>query len=149
MKNNYHDLIDMVERIHRLSLEILKTELNKAGIREINNVQSILLYKIGDKNLRISDLIDQGCYLGSNVSYNLRKLVENGYLLQEPHKHDKRCSEIRRTPKGIELCDFVDKIFDKHEKFLDKNGTNKSDIQTMRSSLISLDRNLRKIKDYD
>lgn len=149
MKNNYHDLIDAVERIHRLSLELLKNELKKERILDINNVQSVLLYKIGTQIFRIGDLTDQGCYLGSNVSYNIRKLVENGYILQVPCEYDKRSSEVKNTKKGIELCNFMDKIFEKHEKFLDKNGTGKKDLQNILSGLSFLDSNLRKMVDYD
>lgn len=146
MKDNYYTSITMIENVHRLFLDALKFEINKLWIKDINNVQAVLLYNIGDKALSIGDLTDQGCYLGSNVSYNLRKLVENGYLLQETQKHDRRSSEVKRTKKGIELSEKLDKIFEGQSKFLQEKGIDEDKITDLISTLSSLGTNLRKIR---
>ena len=83
MRQPYYDSILLIERLHRHFLEVLKTELDRLGIQDINNVQSLILYNIGDDELTVGELTARGYYLGSNVSYNVKKMVENGYLGQE------------------------------------------------------------------
>jgi len=92
--NSYYRTIVMIERLHRLFLDDLKRELIRMRVYDINNVQCLLLYNIGDNEVNVGDLTHRGYYLGSNVSYNLRKLVENGYLSQKPSRNDRRQSDI-------------------------------------------------------
>jgi len=101
--NSYYRTIVMIERLHRLFLDDLKRELIRMRVYDINNVQCLLLYNIGDNEVNVGDLTHRGYYLGSNVSYNLRKLVENGYLSQKPSRNDRRQSDINLTQKGHEL----------------------------------------------
>ena len=78
MQHPYFEAITLVERLHRQFLDVLKIELERAGIQDINNVQSLILYNIGEDELTVGELTARGYYLGSNVSYNLKKMVENG-----------------------------------------------------------------------
>ena len=83
MKQTYLELIQLIERLHRQFLEVVKAELDRLGFEDINNVQSLILANIGEEDLTVGELTYRGYYLGSNVSYNVKKLVENGYLMQE------------------------------------------------------------------
>ena len=87
MTNAYLDVISLIERLHRHSLEVVKLELEGLGIHDINNVQGMMLFNIGDAEMTVGELTLRGCYLGSNVSYNVKKMVENGYLTQQRSLH--------------------------------------------------------------
>jgi len=104
MHNSYIEIISLIERVHRHFLEVVKLELDGLGIHDINNVQGLLLFNIGDAELTVGELTSRGCYLGSNVSYNLKKMVEHGYLSQERSVHDRRSIRVRLTEKGAKLC---------------------------------------------
>src|SRR6202162_5651384 len=105
MTNEYLEVIALVERLHPPFLEVLKLELDGVGIHDINNVQGLMLFNIGDAEMTVGELTLRGCYLGSHVSYNLKKMVENGYLAQERSVHDRRSSHVRLTRKGAKLRD--------------------------------------------
>ena len=111
----YFESIQLIERLHRHFLDVLKVELDKKGIQDINNVQSMILYNIGDDDLTVGELTVRGYYLGSNVSYNVKKMGENGYLEQERSVHDKRSVRVRLSKKGLELRDAISTMFKRHE----------------------------------
>src|SRR5215472_4781203 len=100
MTNAYLEVISLIERLHRNFLEVVKLELEGLAIGDINNVQARMLYNIGDAEMTFGELTLRGCYLGSNVSYNVKKMVENGYLTQERSRHDRRSVRVRLTEKG-------------------------------------------------
>ncbi len=112
----YYDAIQLIERLHRHFLDVLKVELDKKGIQDINNVQTMILYNIGDDEMTVGELTIRGYYLGSNVSYNVKKMVENGYLIQERSVHDKRSIRVKLSEKGIELRDMISEMFRRHEE---------------------------------
>ena len=101
MKKQYFELTRLIERLHRLFVDVLKAELNRIGVRDINGVQALLLSNIGDQEISIRDLVERGYYLGSNVSYNIKKLCDLGYLVQERSAHDKRSVIVRLTDKAL------------------------------------------------
>lgn len=146
MKDNYYDSITMIESVYRLFLDTLTLQLNKAQIRDINSVQAVILYNIGDRTLSIGELTGQGCYLATNVSYNLRKLVENGYILKEPQKYDRRSNQVKRTKKGLDLSEKLDQIFEDQAKFMEEKGIGEERMKDFVLTLSSIDRNLRKIR---
>lgn len=113
VRQPYFDAIIMIERLHRHFLEVLKAELDRLGVQDINNVQSLILYNIGDDELTVGELTARGYYLGSNVSYNVKKMVENGYLLQERSPHDRRSVRVRLSQKGLSLRDKLSQMFEK------------------------------------
>ncbi|MBF0094342.1 MAG: MarR family transcriptional regulator [Alphaproteobacteria bacterium] len=100
-------MVRLVERLHRLFLDVLRTELRRQGVDDINAVQALLLFNIGESEVVIRDLKDRGYYQGSNVSYNIKKLTEYGYLGQERAPHDRRAVVLRLTEKGLALCEGV------------------------------------------
>ncbi|MFO1112988.1 MAG: MarR family transcriptional regulator [Rhodospirillales bacterium] len=107
MKNEYLDLTRLIERLHRRFLDLLRAELNRLGIRDINSVQALLLANIGREQIAIRDLIERGYYQGSNVSYNIKKLVEMGYLEQARSAHDRRSVSISLTERALAVVDDI------------------------------------------
>ncbi len=114
----YFDAIQLIERLHRHFLDVLKLELDRKNIQDINNVQSMILYNIGEDELTVGELTIRGYYLGSNVSYNVKKMVENGYLIQERSVHDKRSIRVRLSDKGSSLRALITDMFNRHEKLI-------------------------------
>ncbi len=107
MSKSYLELTRLIERLHRRYLDVLRTELKRAGIRDLNGVQALLLANIGAEEIAIRDLVERGYYQGSNVSYNIRKLTDLGYLDQERAAHDKRSVLVRLTKKGLGVVELV------------------------------------------
>lgn len=105
MKREYLELTRSIERMHRRFLDVLRAELNRLGIREINAVQALLLANIGEEQILIRDLLERGYYQGSNVSYNIKRLSEMGYLEQERSPHDRRSVSIALTPKAMDVVE--------------------------------------------
>lgn len=110
MSQPYFDIIRLIERLHRHFLDVLRAELRRLGIEDINAVQALLLYNIGENEVVIRDLKDRGYYQGSNVSYNIKALTEYGYLMQERSPHDRRSVRLKLTDKGLDLCNAVRKM---------------------------------------
>ncbi len=115
----YYEAIQLIERLHRHFLDVLKVELDRKGVQDINNVQSMILYNIGDDELTVGELTIRGYYLGSNVSYNVKKMVENGYLVQERSVHDKRSIRVKLSEKGTDLKNAITEMFARHEHRLE------------------------------
>ncbi len=114
MQTAYMDVIALVERLHRQFLEVIKLELDTNGVHDINNVQAMILYNIGDLEMTVGELTLRGCYLGSNVSYNVKKMLENGYIAQERSPHDRRSVRVRLTEKGLALHAKINQMHDRH-----------------------------------
>jgi DNA-binding MarR family transcriptional regulator len=133
MKEAYFDLVMLLERLHRLFLEIAKSELDRFNIRDLSSIQAMILYNIGKSQLTVGEISNRGYYLGSNVSYNLKKMIENGYLLQEQSLHDRRSSQVRLTSKGMKVLDKLDTTLQKQVESLIFNGLKDSEIQMMLS----------------
>lgn len=110
MSREYIELTQLIERLHRRFLDVLRTELKRMGVRELNGVQALLLANIGDEEILIRDLIERGYYQGSNVSYNIKKLTDFGYLEQERAEHDKRTVAIRLTDKARTIVERVKQL---------------------------------------
>ena len=118
MKKDYLETIALVERLHRECLEVIRADLDRLGIRDLNNVQALILFNIGADELTVGELTNRGYYLGSNVSYNVKKMVENGYLLQERSTHDRRAVHVRLSPKGLDVCERMHTMFERHSQTL-------------------------------
>jgi DNA-binding MarR family transcriptional regulator len=103
----YFNIVRLIERLHRHFLDVLRTELRRLDVEDINAVQALLLYNIGEAEVVIRDLKDRGYYHGSNVSYNIKKLTEFEYLEQERSAHDRRSIRLKLTDKGMRLCNGI------------------------------------------
>ncbi len=130
MKKEYLELTRLIERLHRRFLDVLRAELNRLGIKDINGVQALLLANIGGEEIVIRDLVERGYYQGSNVSYNIKKLVELGYLGQERSTHDKRSVSIRLTDKAMGVVERVRELEDINAASLAEHGLSVQDIET-------------------
>jgi DNA-binding MarR family transcriptional regulator len=139
MKENYFKSVVMIERLHRLFLEVVKVELDRMKIRDINNVQCLVLYNVGRGQVTVGELTNRGYYLGSNVSYNLRKMVQNDYLVQEPSTHDRRSSHVKLSDKGMKLHDKLDELFTMHAKALAHEGVDAAQAEKLDDMLTSLE----------
>ena len=140
MNNAYLEVISLVERLHRHFLEVVKLELEGLGIHDINNVQGMMLFNIGDAEMTVGELTLRGCYLGSNVSYNVKKMVENGYLAQQRSLHDRRSIHVRLTEKGARLRDRLTEMHRRHAELLPQAAVSVEDLQAASAALRRLER---------
>jgi DNA-binding MarR family transcriptional regulator len=122
IRPHYLEALTLVERLHRRLLDVIKDEFDRRGRADINSVQALLLYNIGDKELTAGELRTRGYYLGSNVSYNLKKLVEMGFLDHQRSRVDRRSVRIKLTEKGREVRDIVDTLYHKHVRTVEQVG---------------------------
>ncbi|WP_371813689.1 MarR family winged helix-turn-helix transcriptional regulator [Ruegeria sp. HKCCA0370] len=119
---SYLEALALVERLHRLLLDVIKDEFERVGVLEINAVQALLLFNIGDHEVTAGELKSRGYYQGSNVSYNLKKLVEMGYMHHQRCEIDRRSVRVRLTPRGREIRNFVSDLFARHAEGLQSRG---------------------------
>src|SRR5260221_223638 len=131
MANGYLEVISLVERLHRQFLEVVKLELDGLQIHDINNVQGLMMFNIGDAEMTVGEFVLRGCYLGSNVSYNVKKMVENGYLEQERSMHDRRSIHVRLTEKGRKLRDRLTDMHTRHIELLSQTAVSDDDLQAV------------------
>ena len=120
LKENYLTSLRLIERLHRQLLDVIKAELEKTGQNDINSVQALLLFNIGDAELTAGELRTRGHYLGSNVSYNLKKLVEAGYIHHQRSEMDRRSVRVRLTESGKGVCRMIDGMYERHMLSLEK-----------------------------
>jgi len=118
----YLEALSLVERLHRLLLDVIKDEFERLSILDINAVQALLLFNVGDNEVTAGELKTRGYYQGSNVSYNLKKLVENGYMHHARSEIDRRSVRVRLTPKGQEVRAVVADLFSRHAEGMISRG---------------------------
>ena len=136
----YLEALTLVERLHRRLLDVIKDEFARRGRADINSVQALLLYNIGDKELTAGELRTRGYYLGSNVSYNLKKLVDMGYLHHQRSRLDRRSVRISLTPKGREVAEIVDRLYVRHIQSIEKvGGLSEGEFRSLNKSLQRLE----------
>jgi DNA-binding MarR family transcriptional regulator len=137
----YHDTLALVERLHRLLLDVIKDEFERLGILDINAVQALLLFNVGENEVTAGELKTRGYYQGSNVSYNLKKLVETGYMHHQRCEIDRRAVRVRLTGKGREVRDVVSDLFARHAEGLELQGVLNTDgIDRVNHSLRRIER---------
>jgi DNA-binding MarR family transcriptional regulator len=137
----YMEALTLVERLHRRLLDVIKDEFDRRDRGDVNSVQALLLYNIGDKELTASELRTRGYYLGSNVSYNVKKLVEMGYLHHARSRVDRRSVRISLTPKGKEVHDIVGDLYEKHAMTVEQiGGVSSEEFKVLNTSLSRLER---------
>ena len=119
VKPRYLDAVNLIERLHRRLLEVIKDDFERHGEPEVNPVQALLLYNIADEELTAGELKTRGHYQGSNVSYNLKKLVEAGYVHHERSSTDRRSVRVRLTPKGQAIRNRVDALYNRQMQALE------------------------------
>lgn len=140
MKEQYVLTTRLIERLHRRFLDVIKAELDRLGIEDINNVQTLILFNINVDQLTVGELTARGYYLGSNVSYNVKKLVENGYLLQERSAHDRRMTRVRLSQKGLELTAKIDELYARNAAQIEGKIATEEELKQLNKTLQSLER---------
>src|SRR5919107_1480288 len=113
-KTLYLDALTLVERLHRRLLDVIKDEFDRMGRSDINSVQALLLFNIGEAELTAGELRTRGYYLGSNVSYNLKKLVDAGFISHQRSRVDRRSVRVSLTEKGREVAAIVNALYERH-----------------------------------
>ena len=137
----YLETLTMVERLHRRLLDVIKDEFDRRGRSDVNSVQALLLYNIGDKELTAGELRTKGYYLGSNVSYNVKKLVDMGFLHHARSRIDRRSVRISLTEKGKDVHRIVAALYDKHARTVEQiGGIPGDDLARVNLSLTRLER---------
>ncbi|MDA1091178.1 MAG: MarR family transcriptional regulator [Proteobacteria bacterium] len=140
MNKQYFELPRLIERLHRRFIDVLKTELSRIGVRDINGVQALLLTNIGEEKITIRDLVERGYYLGSNVSYNIKKLTDLGYLDQEPTPHDRRSVTVGLTEKALRIVRSMREVQDQNAIAFSNHGAGPEDIDEICQRLRALER---------
>ena len=141
IRSLYLESLQLVERLHRRLLDVIKDEFDRNGRSDINSIQALLLFNIGTAELTAGELRSRGYYLGSNVSYNLKKLVDLGFINHQRPRADRRSVRVSLTPKGREVAEVVGKLYDRHIGSIEHVGGISSDeFQQMNRALQRLDR---------
>jgi DNA-binding MarR family transcriptional regulator len=141
MLDRYLEALALVERLHRLLLDVIKDEFERVGIIEINAVQALLLFNIGDNEVTAGELKTRGYYQGSNVSYNLKKLVDMGYMHHQRCEIDRRSVRVRLTPRGREIRDLISALFARHaDGLIAKNVIDHGTLGDMSNTLRRMER---------
>ncbi|MFP7675302.1 MarR family winged helix-turn-helix transcriptional regulator [Marivita sp. S0852] len=139
--DGYLEALALVERLHRLLLDVIKDEFERVGVIEINAVQALLLFNIGDNEVTAGELKTRGYYQGSNVSYNLKKLVEMGYMHHQRCEIDRRSVRVKLTVRGREIRDLISALFGRHaDGLLDKKVIDHDTLGEMSDTLRRMER---------
>lgn len=141
MKTLYYNIVSCIEHSYKLFLDIIKKELDQISVYDINNIQALMLYNISDQEVSVGEITSRGMYQGSNVSYNLKKLINAGYIIQTPSKHDKRSFYVRLSDKGQKIYQRIDLCIQEQEN-------NIKDFFPGSKSLDSIYKNLQSLESF-
>ena len=140
-ENEYLQALRLIERLHRLLLDVIKDEFDRLGGSELNSVQALLLYNIGESELTAGELKTRGYYLGSNVSYNLKKLVDMGYIHYKRSETDRRSVRVSLTDKGIIAGLVVEKLYRRQLGSVEQVGqVTHDEFKSLNKALVRLER---------
>lgn len=141
IRNLYLESLQLVERLHRRLLDVIKDEFDRNGRSDINAIQALLLFNIGNAELTAGELRSRGYYLGSNVSYNLKKLVDLGFINHQRSRIDRRSVRVSLTPKGAAIAEVVAGLYERHIGSIEQvGGINQDEFKQMNRALQRLDR---------
>ena len=141
IRSLYMESLHLVERLHRRLLDVIKDEFDRQGRDDVNAVQALLLFNIGNSELTAGELRSRGYYLGSNVSYNVKKLVEAGFLHHARSKPDRRSVRISPTNKGHAVHEIIRGLYEKHARTIQPiGGISTDDFGRLNQSLARLER---------
>ncbi len=137
----YQQALRLIERLHRLLLDLIKDAFDRQGGADLNSVQVLLLYNIGDSELTAGELKTRGYYLGSNVSYNLKKLVDMGYIHYKRSDTDRRSVRVSLTEKGKEACEIVQNLYERQMGSIETVGEiRQDDVRDLNRALVRIER---------
>jgi len=140
-RSEYLRALRLIERLQRLLLDVIKDEFDRHGEAELNSVQALLLYNMGDSELTAGELKSRGHYLGSNVSYNLKKLVDMGFLHYKRSNTDRRSVRVSLTSKGAEARDVIQRLYGRQLGSVEAVGqVTAEDLRGLNRALLRLER---------
>ncbi len=137
---DFSDITRLIERLHRRYLDVVRLELSRRGLDDINAVQAVLLTNVRDAEVSIRELVDRGYYIGSNVTYNVRHLVQCGYVVQSRSERDRRSVKIKLTERGLEVCKLLGEMEQRHAGAMSDTGRQLPEVETARNVLRTLER---------
>jgi DNA-binding MarR family transcriptional regulator len=141
IRSLYLESLQLVERLHRRLLDVIKDEFDRNGRSDINAIQALLLFNIGNSELTAGELRSRGYYLGSNVSYNLKKLVDLGFINHQRSRIDRRSVRVSLTPKGQAIAEVVAGLYERHIGSIEQvGGIGQEEFRQMNRALLRLDR---------
>lgn len=141
IKHRYMEALTLIERLHRRLLDVIKDDFERTGDKEVNPVQALLLFNISDAELTAGELKTRGHYQGSNVSYNLKKLVEAGYVNHERSASDKRSVRVSLTEKGRTIRARVDQLYNRQLQAIEEVvGISADEFDRINKALARLER---------
>ena len=141
IRSLYLESLQLVERLHRRLLDVIKDEFDRNGHSDINAIQALLLFNIGNSELTAGELRSRGYYLGSNVSYNLKKLVDLGFISHQRSRIDRRSVRVSLTPKGQAIAEVVGGLYERHIGSIEQvGGIGQEEFRQMNRALQRLDR---------
>ncbi|MFZ4807829.1 MAG: transcriptional regulator LdtR [Hyphomicrobiaceae bacterium] len=142
IRGEYLQALRLIERLHRLLLDVIKDEFDRTGFGDdLNSVQALLIYNIGDSELTAGELKTRGYYLGSNVSYNLKKLVEMGYIHYKRSDTDRRSVRVSLSAKGKQACEVVQKLYQRQLGSVETVGeVGMDELKVLNKALVRLER---------
>ena len=118
----YLESLQLLERMHRLMLDLVKDEFERLRQSDLTPVQAMILYNLGEAEVSAGELRSRGMYQGSNVSYNLKKLVTMGYVHHERCEVDRRSVRVRLTEKGRAVRGMIADLFSRHAEGIERRG---------------------------
>ncbi len=121
----YIDALKSLDKVYRCFLKNLKLHLSANGYKHINPTQALILYHIGPRTIKATELVSQEFYSGSNASYNIRQMIDHQYLISYPCDNDGRVVFLSVTSKGLEVCSFMTSLFTTHQDQLALCGIHK------------------------
>jgi DNA-binding MarR family transcriptional regulator len=141
IRSLYLESLQLVERLHRRLLDVIKDEFDRNGRSDINAIQALLLFNIGNSELTAGELRSRGYYLGSNVSYNLKKLVDLNFINHQRSRIDRRSVRVSLTPKGQAIAEVVAGLYERHIGSIEQvGGIGQDEFRAMNRALQRLDR---------
>ena len=145
----YTDLGRVMESITRRFLDVLRMELARVGVTDLSPTQALMLLHIGTEELSVRDLLERGYYLGSNASYNLKHLVEAGYVDRSPSQRDRRAARLKLSDRGLATCEALKKLEAMRADSLLRTDSDGADFETTYRTLRRLERAWTDLIRYD
>lgn len=145
----YRDIARVIDHMQRRLHDVVRVELGRVGVDDISPMQVLMLLNIGEDELSVRDLMERGYYLGSNASYNLKHLVEQGYVDRAASQRDRRAARLRLSEKGQWLCTQIGKLEDRHATQLLRGPADAADLETTYRMLRRLERMWGDVVRYD
>ncbi|MFV3077158.1 MarR family transcriptional regulator [Niveispirillum fermenti] len=145
----YGDIARVLDHMQRRLHDVVRVELGRIGVDDISPMQVLMLLNIGGDELTVRDLMERGYYLGSNASYNLKHLVEQGYVDRGASARDRRAARLRLSEKGEWLCAEIKKLEERQAAQLLHTASDVRDLETTYNMLRRLERLWGDVVRYD